>query len=212
MHFFGVDMIEVLKTIGYAGLFGIVFAETGLFLGFFFPGDSLLFVAGVLAAQGFFSLPVLLIGLFVSAILGNAVGYWFGAYVGPKIFSREDSLLFRKSHLLKAQTFYERYGAKMIVLARFVPIVRTFAPIVAGVARMHYGTFMVFNVIGAAFWSIGLTLAAYFLGGLIEGIDRYLLPIILLIIFLSVLPGVFEYWRDRREAKRTGTEAGRLRS
>ncbi len=206
MDFFGVDMIEAIKAIGYIGLFGIVFAETGLFLGFFFPGDSLLFVAGVLAAQGFFSLPILLVGLFIAAFMGNLLGYWFGGYVGPRLFSREDSLLFRKSHLIKAQKFYEKYGPKMIVLARFVPIVRTFAPIVAGVAKMHYGTFVVYNFIGALLWSVGLTTLAYYLGGLVENVDRYLLPIVLLIIFLSVLPGIVEYWRDRREAKRTRME------
>lgn len=200
MTFFGFDLVEIIKAIGYVGLFGVIFAETGLFLGFFFPGDSLLFVAGVLAAQGFFSLPILLGGLFVAAFTGNMVGYWFGAYVGPKIFAREDSLLFKKSHLLKAQSFYEKYGPKMIVLARFVPIVRTFAPIVAGVAKMHYGTFMLYNGIGALLWSVGLTTLAYYLGGLVENIDRYLLPIVVLIIFLSLLPGIFEYWRDRRTA------------
>jgi membrane-associated protein len=198
MTFFGFDLMEIIKTVGYLGLFGIVFAETGLFLGFFFPGDSLLFVAGVLAAQGFFSLPVLLVGLFLSAFAGNLFGYWFGGYVGPKIFAREDSLLFKKSHLLKAQAFYEKYGGKTIVLARFIPIVRTFAPIVAGVAKMHYGTFVFFNFLGALLWSIGLTLLAYFLGSLVQDIDRYLLPIVLLIIFLSVLPGIIELWRERR--------------
>lgn len=198
MEFFGLDMVEAIKTIGYVGLFAIIFAETGLFLGFFFPGDSLLFVAGVLAAQGFFSLPLLLVILFVAAFTGNMVGYWFGAYVGPKLFSREDSLLFRRSHILKAQAFYERYGGKTIVLARFVPIVRTFAPIVAGVGRMHYGTFTLFNFIGALLWSVGLTTLAYYLGGLIEDIDRFLLPIVILIIILSVLPGAFEYWRNRK--------------
>lgn len=203
MTFFGFDLVEIIKAIGYVGLFGVIFAETGLFLGFFFPGDSLLFVAGVLAAQGFFSLPLLLVGLFVAAFTGNMVGYWFGIYVGPKIFSREDSLLFKKSHLIKAQSFYEKYGPKMIVLARFVPIVRTFAPIVAGVAKMHYGTFMLYNGIGALLWSVGLTTLAYYLGGLVENIDRYLLPIVILIIFLSLLPGIFEYWRDRRASAGT---------
>lgn len=198
MEFFGIDMVEAIKTVGYVGLFSIIFAETGLFLGFFFPGDSLLFVAGVLASQGFFSLPLLLVVLFAAAFTGNMVGYWFGAFVGPKIFSREDSFLFRRSHILKAQAFYERYGGKTIVLARFVPIIRTFAPIVAGVARMHYGTFALFNFVGAFLWSVGLTVAAYYLGSLIENIDRYLLPIIVLIIIVSVLPGVFEYWRSRR--------------
>lgn len=203
MTFFGFDLVEIIKAVGYLGLFGIVFAETGLFLGFFFPGDSLLFVAGILAAQGFFSLPFLVAILFVAAFTGNMVGYWFGAYVGPKIFTREDSFFFRKSHVYKAQAFYEKYGAKTIVLARFIPIVRTFAPIVAGVAKMHYGTFAFFNFIGALLWTVGLTTAAYYLGSLVEDIDRYLLPIVLLIIFLSVLPGIVEFWRERRNTKKS---------
>lgn len=201
MEFFGIDLVEAIKTIGYVGLFFIVFAETGLFLGFFFPGDSLLFVAGILAAEGFFSLPLLLVLLFVAAVTGNLVGYAFGRYVGPKIFSREDSLLFRKSHALKAQAFYEKYGGKTIVLARFIPIVRTFAPIVAGVARMHYPTFFFYNVVGALLWSVGLTSIAYYLGSKIENIDRYLLPIVILIIFLSILPGIVGYWREKHSAR-----------
>ncbi len=206
MTFFGIDLVEAIKAIGYLGLFGVIFAETGLFLGFFFPGDSLLFVAGILAAQGFFSLPLLLGGLFASAFLGNLVGYWFGGYVGPKLFSRDDSLLFRKSHLLKAQAFYEKHGPKTIVLARFVPIVRTFAPIVAGVAKMHYGTFVFYNFVGALLWSVGLTLLAYYLGNLVENIDRYLLPIVVLIVFLSLLPGIVEYWREHRRGRETRPE------
>lgn len=198
MEFFGVDLVEAVKTVGYVGVFGVIFAETGLFLGFFFPGDSLLFVAGVLAAQGFFSLPLLVFLLFIAAVTGNMVGYSFGRYVGPKIFTREDSLLFRKSHVVKAQMFYDKYGAKMIVLARFVPIVRTFAPIVAGVGKMRYITFMIYNVVGAFLWTVCLTTASYYLGSKIENIDRYLLPIVLGIIVVSVLPGVYEYWKDHR--------------
>lgn len=198
MEFFGVDLVEAVKTVGYVGVFGVVFAETGLFLGFFFPGDSLLFVTGVLAAQGFFSLPLLVFLLFIAAVTGNMVGYSFGRYVGPKIFTREDSFLFRKSHVVKAQMFYDKYGAKMIVLARFVPIVRTFAPIVAGVGKMRYVTFMIYNVVGAFLWTVCLTTASYYLGSKIENIDRYLLPIVLGIIVVSVLPGVYEYWKEHR--------------
>lgn len=198
MEFFGVDLVEAVKTVGYVGVFAVVFAETGLFLGFFFPGDSLLFVAGVLAAQGFFSLPLLVFLLFIAAVTGNMVGYSFGRYVGPKIFTREDSLLFRKSHVVKAQMFYDKYGAKMIVLARFVPIVRTFAPIVAGVGKMRYVTFMIYNVVGAFLWTVCLTTASYYLGSKIENIDRYLLPIVIGIIIVSVLPGVYEYWKEHR--------------
>lgn len=201
-------MVVAIKTIGYVGLCAIIFAETGLFLGFFFPGDSLLVVAGILAAEGFFSLPLLVLSLFVAAVSGNLAGYWFGQAVGPKIFSREDSLLFRKSHVEKARAFYERYGGKTVVLARFVPIVRTFAPIVAGVARMPFGVFFVYNLLGAFLWTVGLTSLAYYAGSKIEHIDRYLLPIILAIIVISILPGVFEYWRDHREKQR-GIDAPR---
>lgn len=192
------DLIGLIKAVGYTGLFGIVFAETGLFLGFFLPGDSLLFVAGFLTAGGFFSLPVLLIGLFLSAVLGNMLGYEFGRRIGPKIFSREDSLIFKKAHALKAQYFYEQHGPKMILLARFMPIVRTFAPIIAGVANMKYSVFFLYNVIGAFLWVIGLVLLGYFLGNVID-VDKYLLPIILVIISLSFLPAITAYIREKRK-------------
>ncbi|MEP7162378.1 MAG: VTT domain-containing protein [Candidatus Moraniibacteriota bacterium] len=207
MHFFGIDLLSLIESIGYIGLVAIIFAESGLFIGFFFPGDSVLFVAGILAASGFFSLPLLLILLFVAGVLGNMVGYAFGRYVGPKLFTREDSLLFRKSHVAKAQAFYEKYGAKTIVLARFIPIVRTFAPILAGVAKMHYPTFFFYNVLGGLLWTVGLTSLAYYLGSKIANIERYLLPIVLLIISLSILPGIIEYWRDRQAKKKASLEA-----
>lgn len=197
MEFFGIDLVSLIKTIGYAGVFGIVFAETGLFLGFFLPGDSLLFVAGFLAGQGFFSLPILIFGLFLSAIFGNILGYEFGRRIGPKLFSREDSLLFKKKHALRAQSFYDVHGPKTIMLARFMPIVRTFAPIVAGVANMHYRTFLIYNIFGAFVWTVGLVVLGYSLGSVID-VDRYLLPIILLIIFLSFLPGIIAYIKERR--------------
>lgn len=200
MTFFGIDLIALIEAIGYVGLFGIVFAETGLFLGFFLPGDSLLFVAGFLAGQGLFSLPILIGGLFVSAVLGNLLGYEFGKRVGPRLFSRDDSLIFKKAHALRAQAFYEKHGAKTIVLARFIPIVRTFAPIVAGVGRMQYPVFMAYNIIGAVAWTMMLVLLGYFLGSVID-VDKYLLPIVLLIVFLSFLPGITAYLKERRLAK-----------
>lgn len=190
------DLIGLIKAVGYAGLFAIVFAETGLFLGFFLPGDSLLFVAGFLAASGFFSFPVLIFGIFLSAVLGNMFGYEFGRHVGPKLFSREDSLIFKKAHALKAQSFYDKHGPKTILFARFMPIVRTFAPIVAGVANMRYQTFFIYNLLGALLWTIGLVLLGYFLGNVID-VDRYLLPIVLLIVFLSFLPGIIAYLREK---------------
>lgn len=201
MSFFGVDLIYLIELVGYIGLFGIVFAETGLFLGFFLPGDSLLFIAGFLTGQGLFSLPFLLALLCIAAVTGNLVGYEFGRRVGPRLFSREDSFLFRRSHLLKAQAFYERYGAKTIVLARFMPVVRTFAPIVAGAAKMHFRTFFVYNLIGGVSWVIILTLLGYFLGS-IPFVRAHLEAMILFVIFLSILPGFISYIRERRALSR----------
>ncbi len=198
MNYLGVDLGELIRTVGLVGLFCIVFAETGLFLGFFFPGDSLLFVAGLLAAQGLFPVSVLILVLLVAAITGNMAGYWFGKKVGPKLFERDDSLLFRKAHVRRAQSFYEKHGAKTIMLARFVPIVRTFGPIVAGIAEMNYRSFMMYNVLGALLWTVGLTLGGYLFGNLITDIDRYLLPVILAIIIISFLPAVWHIWKERR--------------
>ncbi len=198
MDYFGVDLMELIRTVGLLGLFAIVFAETGLFLGFFFPGDSLLFVAGLLAAQGLFPVSVLILILLIAAITGNIAGYWFGKKVGPKLFEREDSLLFRKAHVRRAQSFYEKHGAKTIMLARFIPIVRTFGPIVAGIAEMNYRSFMFYNAVGAVLWTVGLTVSGYLFGNLITDIDRYLLPVILAIIALSFLPAVWHIWQQRR--------------
>lgn len=200
MDFFGIDLIELITAIGYLGVFGIVFAETGLFLGFFLPGDSLLFVAGFLAGQGLFSLPLLGFGIFLSAVAGNLVGYEFGRQVGARIFSKEDSLIFKKSHALKAQAFYDHHGPKTIVLARFMPVVRTFAPIVAGVARMHFKVFLAYNIIGAALWTGLLVCAGYYLGSVID-VDKYLLPIVLLIVILSFMPAIISYLRGRKVKK-----------
>jgi len=197
MEFFGIDLVSLIKAVGYVGVFSIVFAETGLFLGFFLPGDSLLFVAGFLAGQHFFSLPILIFGLFIAAVLGNLLGYEFGRRIGPKLFNREDSWIFKKRHALKAQGFYDKHGPKTILLARFMPIVRTFAPIVAGVANMNYRSFLMYNIIGAFLWTVGLVLLGYSLGSVID-VDRYLLPIILLIIVLSFLPGIIGYLKERR--------------
>lgn len=201
---FHFDLPTFIRTAGYAGLFGIVFAESGLFIGFFLPGDSLLFTAGFLASQGFLNIWILLIGTFVCAVVGDSVGYAFGRKVGPMIFKREDSLLFHKDHLQKAHKFYEKHGGKTIILARFMPIVRTFAPIVAGAGNMHYRTFLVFNVIGGFLWAIGMTLLGFFLGRVIPGVDKYLLPIIAAIIFFSILPGIIHFgkdWLRRRKEK-----------
>ena len=198
MEFFGMSLIELISLVGYVGLVGIVFAETGLFLGFFLPGDSLLFIAGFLAGQGLFSLPILIALLWVAAILGNIVGYEFGKFVGPRLFQKEDSLIFRKAHLLKAQVFYEKHGAKTLFLARFMPIVRTFAPIVAGVAQMDFRAFLFYSATGATVWVVGLTVLGYYLGAL-EIVRENLEPVILLIIFISILPAIIEYLKEKQK-------------
>jgi membrane-associated protein len=196
------DIIPLIKTVGYAGIAFIVFAESGLFVGFFLPGDSLLFTAGFLASQDYLNIWVLIVLSFVCAIAGDNVGYAFGRRVGPKLFTREDSLLFHKKHLQTAEEYYERHGAKTIVIARFMPIVRTFAPIVAGIGNMRYRTFVAYNIVGGALWGIGIPLSGYFLGSTIPNVDRYLLPIIALIILLSVTPGAFHIGRAYLRSKK----------
>lgn len=191
-------MEEFIRTVGYVGIFAIIFAESGLLIGFFLPGDSLLFTAGFLASLNppVFSLPVLLVGFFLAAVIGDSVGYAFGRRVGVKLFQRENSLLFDKKNILRAQAFYEKHGGKAIVLARFIPIVRTFAPIVAGIGTMHYPRFLAFNLAGGLLWAVGVTLAGYFLGSAIPDIDRYLLPIVILIVLLSVAPAALHLLRE----------------
>lgn len=196
------DLTSLIKSAGYVGLAAIVFAESGLLIGFFLPGDSLLFTAGFLASQGFLNIWILIPLLFVAAVVGDNVGYAFGKRMGPKIFKREDSLLFHQKHLLRAQLFFEKHGGKTIILARFIPVVRTFAPVLAGVGRMHYRTFMLFNLVGGFLWAVGLTCLGYFLGSAIPEIDKYLLPIIAAIIVLSVLPTAIHLLKDRALRRR----------
>ena len=193
------DLEQFTRTIGLFGVFGIVFAETGLLIGFFLPGDSLLFTAGFLASQGVFDIWPLSLGCFAACVIGNVAAYAFGARVGRKLFERPDSRFFRRETLVKAHAFYERHGARALILARFIPGVRVFAPIVAGTSLMDYRKFTAVNVVGGALWAIGLTWAGYWLGRTIPNVDRYLLPIVLLILVLSVLPAAIHVWRDRQQ-------------
>jgi membrane-associated protein len=188
MH--GLDLAEIIRTVGYLGVFAIVFAESGLLIGFFLPGDSLLFTAGFLASQEFFSIHLLVLGCFLAAVTGDSVGYFMGHKWGRRLFHREDSIFFHKDHLMRAEKFYEKHGGKTIILARFMPVIRTFAPIVAGVGKMHYTKFLSYNVIGGALWGIGLPYAGYYLGKSIPDVDKYLLPIVAMIIIVSILPGI----------------------
>lgn len=195
------DPEHLARTFGLAGIGAIVFAESGLLIGMFLPGDSLLFTAGVLAAAGILPIGPLVVICIVAAIAGDAVGYWFGAKTGPAIFRREDSRVFRRSHLDRARAFYDEHGGRTILLARFIPIVRTLAPIVAGAAGMKYRRFASFNMAGGLIWGGGVTLAGYGLGNAIPDIDRYLLPVIAVIVLLSVIPVVLEARRHRRAGR-----------
>lgn len=191
------DLVTFVKGAGYAGVGAMVFAESGLFVGFFLPGDSLLFTAGFLASQGFLEIAALVTVSFFAAVLGDSVGYSFGRRVGPKIFTRENSLFFDREHVARAHAFYERHGGKAITLARFMPVVRTFAPIVAGVGNMGYATFLLFNICGALVWACGVPLIGFYLGRTVPHVDAYLLPIVLGIIVLSVSPSIVHLMRNR---------------
>ena len=199
------DLQTLLPTIGYFGIFAIVFAESGLLVGFFLPGDSLLFTAGFLASQGIFNIGLLALGCFIAAVVGDSVGYAFGHKVGRRLFNRKESILFHKDNLIKAENFYEKHGRKTIIVARFLPVVRTFAPIVAGIGKMEYRTFISFNIIGGFLWSVGLTLAGYLLGSVVPNVDKYLLPIIILIIILSILPQMIHLLKDQDSRKQIMT-------
>lgn len=191
MDIFSTNIAELIKLVGYFGMFAIVFAESGVFFGFFLPGGSMIFTAGLLASQGLFNIYWLVFWLALAAILGDSTGYWFGAKVGPKIFKKEDSLFFNKKYLERTEEFYKKYGRITVIIGRFVPIVRTFAPILAGVGRMNYRKFLFYNVIGAFLWAVGLALLGFYLGVTVPGIEKYILPIIILIVILSVLPIIF---------------------
>lgn len=193
------DLIKIIESIGYLGLFAIIFAESGLLIGVFLPGDSVLFTAGFLASQGFFDIWLLTPMMFVAAVLGDSVGYMFGSKVGPKLFKREDSIFFHKKHLVRAKNFYDKYGGKTITIARFLPVVRTFAPIVAGIAEMPYKKFLLFNLLGGFLWAVCLPALGYFLGNVIPSVDKYLLPIVAAIVVLSVLPSVIHLIKERKD-------------
>jgi len=188
-----IDLPVLIQTIGYLGIFLIIFAESGLFFGFFLPGDSLLFTAGLLASQGYFNIALLVFLITFAAILGDQIGYLFGIKIGPKIFTHDDSFFFKKKYITDAENFYQKHGKKAVLIARFVPIVRTFIPILAGVGKMHYVTFVTYNIFGGLIWGAGITLLGYFLGQQVPNVDKYLIPIILLIILISFLPAIFSY-------------------
>lgn len=191
---------SLIQLVGVAGIAGIVFAESGLLVGFFLPGDSLLFTAGFLVQQNILNINIHLFALllFAAAVLGDNVGYAFGKRVGRRLFKRKDSLLFHQDNLKRAEDFYEQNGSKTIVIARFIPVVRTFAPIIAGISHMNYRTFVTYNLIGGFLWAIGLTYLGYFAGGLITRYGINIEYVIFAIIFISVLPPIIHILRDEK--------------
>ncbi len=189
---------ELIKLGGYPGLALIIFLETGALI-FFLPGDSLLVTAGLYAAKGDLSIWVLNLLLIPMAILGDAISYTIGARSGPKIFNRPDSRFFKPEHMEKARQFYEKHGGKAIIIARFMPLVRTFVPVVAGAAKMPYRRFAMFNVVGGAAWILSMTLTGYLLGSVVPNIDKHIEKVIILVVFVSILPGIIEYIRAKRK-------------
>jgi len=192
-------ILSFIESLGLLGIFFVVFSESGLFFGFFFPGDSLLFSAGLLASAGYFNIFYLFVGSFICAVLGDSVGYWTGKKLGPRIFSKPDSFFFNKNNLDKTAKFYERYGKKTIVLARFVPIIRTFAPILAGAGNMKYSNFISYNIIGGFLWTFVIIFGGYFLGNSVKNIDQYILPITAIIILLSLIPFFTEFIKAKNK-------------
>jgi membrane-associated protein len=190
---------ELVRAGGYVGLTAIIFAETGLLVGFFLPGDSLIVTAGLLSAQPQFGLNVYVLGLLltVAAIIGNSVGYAIGRATGPRLFTRDDSLLFKKKHLYRAQDFYQKHGGKTLIIARFMPIVRTFVPVVAGLANMPLKAYTAYNVLGAVAWIWSMLFIGHFLGRVVPGIDKHIEPMILVIVALSLLPALISWRRER---------------
>lgn len=185
---------QLVAWAGYAGLTAIIFCETGLLAGFFLPGDSLLVTAGLVASQGLLDIVPLAALLCAAAVIGDTAGYWIGYHAGPRIFSREDSFFFHKKHLERTAHFFDKYGGKTIILARFVPIVRTFAPTVAGVGKMSYKKFLSFNVIGGLLWVLSMLGIGYFLGRSVPNIEKHLHIVVGVVIVISFLPIVYE-WR-----------------
>jgi len=192
----------VLQAFGMIALFGFVFAESGLFFGFFLPGDSLLFTAGIFASKGFFDIWFVLAGVIVCAFLGDQIGYWTGKKFGPAFFSKDGSFFRNPKYIKKAQAFYDKHGKKAIVLARFVPVVRTFAPIFAGTAKMDYATFTIYNAIGGIIWSCLFLGAGYALGNVLPSTGEALTVIVLAIIFVSLLPVFYEVWGEYKGRKK----------
>ena len=200
----GTDLEALIKTVGYVGLFVIVFAETGLLIGFFLPGDTLLITAGLLAGRNELELWVLIPLLIVAAVLGDASGYQIGKHAGPRLFNREDSRWFHRRHLERAQDFYDRHGGKTIIIARFLALIRTFAPTVAGAARMPYRKFVVFNVAGGVGWVISMTVLGYWFGKKVENLELFFTAMVVIMVVVSIAPAAFHLLRELARRRAAG--------
>lgn len=196
------DLKALIQAIGYLGVFTMVFLESGMMFGFFFPGDSLLFTAGFLASQGFFDITILIVGCFTMAVAGDSAGFYLGHKFGRQLFSRQDSLFFHKDHLIRAEQFYLKHGGKTIILARFVPVIRAFAPVAAGIGSMNYSAFLFYNILGGILWAIGISLAGFYLGSIIPDVDKYLLPTVALIILASISPGIYHAIKNNKSRQK----------
>lgn len=197
------DPVSLIRSVGYVGVFSILFAESGIPFLFFLPGDSLLFAAGFLASQKILSFPLLIGGALIAAITGNLLGYEIGRRVGLKLFAKGDGKIIKKKHLDMTRSFYDRHGKMAVIMARFMPVVRTFTPFLAGIIRMDYKLFVTYTVVGAVAWVGGLSILGYVFGRMIppDQIDRYLLPVIVAIIVISFLPSVWHFWQESKRAK-----------
>ncbi len=193
------SLISIIQTVGYIGIFGMVFAESGILFGVVFPGDTLLFTAGFLASQGYLNIVVLVVGSFIAAVLGDSVGYYLGFKFGPKIFARPNSRFFKQEYVFKTQAFFDKHGKKTIFFARYIPIVRTFAPVFSGIGAMQYKNFLFYNILGGLVWTLSLPLLGYFLGRKIPNIDAYILPIVIGIFLVTMIPVVSGMLRAARE-------------
>jgi membrane-associated protein len=201
------NLPELVQWAGLFGLTAIIFSETGLLIGVFLPGDSLLVTAGLLSARGYLDIYALAPSLTLAAICGNSLGYWIGRATGPRVFNRENSLFFNKKHAIRAHEFYEKYGRGTIVLAQFMPIIRTFSPVIAGVGGMRFRQFMIYNIIGAFAWVWSMLAIGYFLGAYIPGIDQHIELVVVTVVFISILPGLIGGYRARRAKRYSASPA-----
>lgn len=205
-------MLGLLGGYVYLGLWFVIFAETGLAVGFFLPGDSLLVVSGLFAAAGKLNVWLVMLAFFLGSVIGDSTGYWTGRWMGQTLFTRETSRIFKPSRVKKAHDFFEKYGVKTVILARFVPIVRTFAPLVVGAAEMPYSRFLPFSIIGGLLWICSMVLAGYFLGGIIENalgikLEEHIEKVVIVVVFLSLLPPMIEFLRHRSARKKQAENA-----